>query len=83
MNWFVKPSATGGEAKTVKKLCFLAAYCTTVPMATPLTSTMDCQPFRGPHSTVDSTLALPPAAPGWILGVPKIFSEIISLLENY
>ena len=33
----------------------------------------------GPHSTVDSILASHPAAPGSILGVPKIFSEIISL----
>ena len=36
----------------------------------------------GAHSTVDSILASPPAAPGSILGVPKIFSEIISLSEN-
>ena len=29
----------------------------------------------GPHSTMDSVLASHPAAPGSILGVPKIFSE--------
>ena len=34
--------------------------------------------FGGPHSTVNSILASRPAAPGLILGVPKIFSEIIS-----
>jgi hypothetical protein len=32
----------------------------------------------GPHSTMDSTLASHPAAPGSILGVPKIFLEIIN-----
>ena len=32
----------------------------------------------GAHSTVDSILASRPAALGSILGVPKIFSEIIS-----
>ena len=85
MNWFVKPSATGGEVKTVQKLCFLAVYCTTVLMATPLASTVDCQPLwgGGAHCTVDSTLASHLVSPGLILDVPKIFSEIISLLENY
>ena len=34
--------------------------------------------FGGPHSTVNSILASRPRAPGSILGVPKIFSEIIS-----
>ena len=32
----------------------------------------------GPHSTVDSILASRPAGPG-LIGIPKIFSEIISL----
>ena len=30
----------------------------------------------GPHSTVDSILSSHPAAPGSILGVPKIFSDL-------
>ena len=33
----------------------------------------------GAHSTMDSILALYPAAPGSILGVPKIFSDFIFL----
>ena len=33
--------------------------------------------YGGPHSTVDSILASRSAAPGSILGVPKIFSDII------
>ena len=38
----------------------------------------------GPHSTVDSILASRPAAPGSILGVPKIFSDkILDVLEIY
>ena len=37
----------------------------------------------GAHSTVDSIFASRPAAPGLILGFPKIFSKIISLLEKF
>ena len=37
----------------------------------------------GPRSTVDSILASRPAAPGSILGVPKIFSEILDVVEIY
>ena len=36
------------------------------------------------HSTVDSILAFRQAAPGLILGVPKIFSErILDVIEIY
>ena len=35
----------------------------------------------GPHSTVDSVLASCPAAPGLILGVPKIFSSYTTSTE--
>ena len=36
----------------------------------------------GLHSTVDSILASHPAAPGSILGIPKIFSEkILDVVE--
>ena len=41
-----------------------------------------CVKHGGPHSTMDSILALPPAAPGSILGVPKIFSDkILDVVE--
>ena len=30
---------------------------------------------EGPHRTMDSILALHPAAPGWIPGIPKVFTE--------
>ena len=36
----------------------------------------------GPHITVDSILASHPAAPGLILGVPKIFSDL-DVVEIY
>ena len=36
----------------------------------------------GPHSTVDSILASHPAAPGSILSVPKIFSDL-DVVEIY
>ena len=36
----------------------------------------------GPHSTVDSILASLPAAPGSILGIPKIFSDL-DVVEIY
>ena len=32
-------------------------------------------PLGGPHSTIDSVLALHPAAPGLNPGVPEFFSE--------
>ena len=35
--------------------------------------------LRGPLSTMDSVLALHPAAPGWITGIPKNFSEFLML----
>ena len=35
----------------------------------------------GPHSTMDSVLALYPEAPGSILGVPKIFSKFLDVVE--
>ena len=41
------------------------------------------QGFGGPHSTVDSILASRPAAPGSILSVPKIFAEILDVVEIY
>ena len=37
-----------------------------------------CMGGGGPHSTMDSVLALHPAAPGSILGVPKDFPMEIS-----
>ena len=36
----------------------------------------------GPNSTVDSILASHPAAPGLILGIPKIFSDL-DVVEIY
>ena len=35
----------------------------------------------GPHSTKDSALAFHIAAPGSILGVPKLFSEKFEFLD--
>ena len=39
--------------------------------------------WGGPRSTVNSILASRPAAPALILGVPKIFSEILDVVEIY
>ena len=37
--------------------------------------------LEGPHSRIDSILALHPVAWGLILGVPKNFSELLMLLR--